>query len=382
MSFYQLALLGTAPADLTEKLIKLLATAVSELGMTLGNEVTLHVGPEPFLPAEKCAAAALYFGGKDSILSDAEERIVKNKIPVIPVASQPKDFSIEIPSQLHSFNGVFLSNSNENRLVSILLECVGLLHRQRRVFLSYKRDESRAIAVQLFEALSARLIDVFLDTHGIMEGAQFQDALWHKLSDCDVVVMLDTPNYFASRWTRLEFGRALAKSLAILRLGWPGVAIDKRAQLARRLDLTEEDFVPEQSLLTEDAIAKVAIAIESARTTSIAIRYRNLVGTVEQAIELIGGKILGVGKGRRVAIELPDGTATFVYPRLGVPTSEMIENSTPDTDEKVAIVFDHLGVNPVWLDHIAWLESKIPQVRWIRGTEAAWELAGWEEKNG
>jgi len=38
---------------------------------------------------------------------------------------------------------------------------------QRRVFVSYRRNESRDAAVQLFEELSARQFDVFLDTHSV-----------------------------------------------------------------------------------------------------------------------------------------------------------------------------------------------------------------------
>jgi TIR domain len=69
---------------------------------------------------------------------------------------------------------------------------------------------------------SARLFDVFLDTHGIAPAEDFQTMLWHRLCDSDVLVMLDTPNYFGSRWTSAEFGRALAKGIAVLRVGWPG----------------------------------------------------------------------------------------------------------------------------------------------------------------
>ena len=77
-----------------------------------------------------------------------------------------------------------------------MLESVGLLPRQRRVFVSYRRDEARQAALQLFNAFSAKLFDVFLDTHGIAPTEDFQAVLWHRLCNSDVLVMLDTPGLF------------------------------------------------------------------------------------------------------------------------------------------------------------------------------------------
>jgi hypothetical protein len=34
-------------------------------------------------------------------------------------------------------------------------------------------------------------------------------------------VMLDTPTYFESKWTRQELGRARAKEIHVLRVVWP-----------------------------------------------------------------------------------------------------------------------------------------------------------------
>src|SRR3546814_3711382 len=99
-----------------------------------------------------------------------------------------------------------------------MLECVGLLRRQRRVFVSYRRVESRAAALQLPDLLASRGFDVFLDTHDIRPGEPFQDVLWHRLVDSGVSVMLDTPTYFDSRWSRKEIGRASAEEIQGLRV--------------------------------------------------------------------------------------------------------------------------------------------------------------------
>jgi TIR domain len=115
-----------------------------------------------------------------------------------------------IPLKLRPLNCLNAGADGFHRIATALLECVELLPRQRRVFVSYRRDNGREAALQLFDELSSSLFDVFLDTHGIAPAEDFQTVLWHRLCDSDVLVMLDTPDYFESRWTSAEFGRALA----------------------------------------------------------------------------------------------------------------------------------------------------------------------------
>jgi hypothetical protein len=155
--------------------------------------------------------------------------------------------------------------------------------------------------------------------------------------------------------------------------------MDKRARLARDIQLHDCDFVPGQAILTDDAVKRIALALESARTTSIATRYRNLVGAVEQGISQIGGAVTGIGIGRKIILQLPDGRATSAYPALGIPTSPMMQDAIADQDGAVAIVYDHLGVRPQWLTHLEWLGIHINKVRWVKGTEAAWAFADWED---
>src|SRR5690606_5931770 len=153
-----------------------------------------------------------------------------------------------------------------------LLECAGLLPRQRRVFLSYRRDEARGAALQLFDAIAARHFEVFLDTHGIAPGDDFQATLWHRLCDSDVLVMLDTPGYFSSRWTEAEFGRALAKSISVLRIGWPDVGASPRTLTASQLPLTKDEVNQDTGLLSEAAIRRVCEHLETVRSQSVAVR--------------------------------------------------------------------------------------------------------------
>ncbi|MCC4261479.1 toll/interleukin-1 receptor domain-containing protein, partial [Pseudomonas aestusnigri] len=258
------------------------------------------------------------------------------------------------------------------------LECAGLLPKQRRVFVSYRRDEAKVAALQMFDALSSRHFDVFLDTHSIAPAEDFQTMLWHRLCDSDVLLMLDTADYFNSRWTTAEFGRALAKGISILRVGWPEVMPSSRLATASILELADEDLDETTGRIRNAAIGRICRQLEEVRSKSHAVRMVNLMSNLRIGIESIGGAVLGTGTGRGVRLQLPTDELIVVYPTVGVPTSmTMHEAYLNSPDESVAILYDHVGLHPQWLTHLDWLGHYIQATRWLRACEASWQLADW-----
>lgn len=300
-------------------------------------------------------------------------------IPVIPITSAPGRFDAEIPAQLKALNGLTYATDGHQRISTGLLECVGLLPRQRRVFVSYRRGEARGAALQLFDALSARLFDVFLDTHGIAPAEDFQAVLWHRLCDSDVLVMLDTPDYFTSRWTDAEYGRALAKGISVLRIGWPGVSPSSRTATASRVDLTADEIDMATGHIADEAIIRICTQLEAVRSQSQAVRSLNLFSNLQQSIECIGGKVAGVGLHRAVNLILPNGKEIVAYPAVGVPTSVTLNDAVDHASGRpAAVIYDHVGLHEKWLEHLAWLGKNIQVARWIKVNEASWDFAGWE----
>jgi hypothetical protein len=269
-----------------------------------------------------------------------------------------------------------VTGHGSERIATALLECGGLLPRQRRVFVSYRRDEARQAALQLFNAFSGRLFDVFLDTHGIAPAEYFQAVLWHRLCDSDVLVMLDTPGYFESRWTSAEYGRALAKGISVLRVGWPMVTPSPRAATASRIDLNAVDVDVATGHLTDAIISQICTQLEFVRAQSHAVRSLNLFSNLKLAIERIGGKVIGVGVHKAVYLKLPDGKEIVAYPAVGVPTSVTLNEAVDRAF--AAVVYDHIGLDERWVKHLAWLGDNIHAARWVKASEAAWAFAGWE----
>jgi hypothetical protein len=244
LSLYELAILGNATDEERARLTETISGMVRDFNLEIGADVIVHDATSVGNRDRKAAFAGAYFGGDAAKDTDAVDELLRSSAPVIPVASSGTNFAADVPVNLHFSNGLRLRRDDPNmdELATALLECVGLLRKQRRVFISYRRVESRAAAMQLHDILSSRGFDVFLDTHDIRPGEPFHDVLWHRLCDSDVMVMLDTPTYFASKWTRQELGRARAKEIHVLRVVWPEHTPNKQTDLAETIYLGPGDL--------------------------------------------------------------------------------------------------------------------------------------------
>lgn len=375
---YELAVMGSPSDDQVRELEHLVSQAVLKFGLRLGHEIAWLVRPETFNPEQQRASAAIFFGGKDAPQGNLQS-LLRRAIPVLPIVSDPGRVHEEIPLFLRSLNCLAYNAGGAQRIATALLECASLLPRLRRVFVSYRRNEARQAALQLFDALSSRLFDVFLDTHGIAPAEDFQSVLWHRLCDSDVLVMLDTPNYFTSRWTSAEFGRALAKGISVLRVGWPDSTPSARTAIASRAELLREEVDRSTGRLADEAITRICLQLEAVRSQSHAVRNLNLVSKLQHAIEQIGGTVEGVGPNKAVYIRLSDGRDVVVYPAVGVPTSTTLHDAMMNApDRSVAVIYDHVGLHPTWLGHLDWLGAHIQNPRWVKAAEAAWQFADWE----
>jgi hypothetical protein len=372
---YELALLGEPTTDQAKQVEEAVADMVALFNLRLGHEVSWSVRPRKFAPNQKRAAAAAFFGGV-GVSAGATASLINEAIPLIPIVSDIRNTSSELPSQFRMMNALAYADVGPKRVASALLECAGLLPHQRRVFVSYRREEAKAAALQLFDALSARHYDVFLDTRGVPPGEAFQSVLWHRLCESDVLIMLDTAGYFASRWTSAEFGRALAKGISVLRIGWPGVSRSARTATASGIELLDSEVGATDGLIAPEAIERICVQLEVVRSESVAVRRLNLVSKLGYGVRSIGGTVAGVGIGSGAYLRLPDGKLVVAYPSVGVPTAETLHEArlfSPDAD--VAVIYDHIGISEKWLQHLNWLGDNITMPRWVKVTEASWDLA-------
>jgi hypothetical protein len=280
MALYELAIMGVPSDAQSEELAGCVSRVVESFGLRFGNEVAWSIRPQAFRPSQRTPAAVAFFGGVGAE-ENGLDHLQRSGIPILPIVSAEGRVAEEMPARLRPLNCLTYAGHGPERVATALLECVGLLPRQRRVFLSYRRDEATQAALQLFDALSARVFEVFLDTHGIAPAEDFQAVLWHRLCDSDVLVMLDTRKYFDSRWTSAEYGRALAKGISVLRIGWPGVNASLRASTASRIDLCADEVDQTTGQLGGQAINRICTQLEFVRGQSHAVRNLNLFSKIQ-----------------------------------------------------------------------------------------------------
>lgn len=374
MALYQCLLLGSPIEHQAAAFSSTFDECLSLFGLQRDRDYTIDRSISAHF-SEVTATVAVFFGAEGAAYPEAAQ-LTRLGVPVVPVVTAAARVSAELPESLRSINALFVDPNDTalRRVVSAALQCLALLPAQRRIFVSYRRDESADVALQLFEALSARHFDVFLDTHSVSVAADFQATLWHRLCDSDLLVMLDTPQYFSSRWTTAEWGRAVAKDISMLQLVWPNHLPSRHSRLATSKQLTTEDF--NGSRLTAEVIDNIALELERVRSISVALRHTNMVGTLRSAIEDLGGSIEGVGQKRSVILKLPSGNPLVAYPVVGVPTAVDVHQCIDLNDTRAsALVYDHLGISEDWTRHLDWLASQVGTVKWLKSREAAWLLA-------
>src|SRR5215471_13927968 len=354
MSFYQIGILGSPQAAHQAALRQSIQEMIHPFGLSIGDGLDV-LDPAACLTREpKAAFSAVFFGGppfdQDSL--QALTTLVHGNHPVIPLVEDLRTFSSNVPSILRSANGMALATAGTNleALAAALLECVGLLRRQRRVFISYRRIESANAALQLHDALGSRGFDVFLDTYDVRPADDFQAIVWHRLCDSDVMVMLDTPGYFGSRWTAAEIGRALAKKIAVLGVVWPDHQPERVSQLREPIFLQNADLQGRDGPLTAPVVERILSTVERLRSRSLAIRHAAIAGALRSATEEIGGSVVAIGAHRGMKIVLADGRTLCAFPAVGVPTAEHFHDAAENikllglsTTSAPVLVYDHVG---------------------------------------
>ena len=386
LSFYEIAILGTTSVDDRQRLSHTISNMVEHFGLDVGQDVIFLDRSSINTRNNRAAFAAAYFGGTGQPDIDIVISLSDLSLPVIPVVRTGGSISSDIPPHLQATNGLTVRADDPDfqELAVALLECVGLLRRQRRVFVSYRRAESSTAAIQLHDHLSSRGFDVFLDTHDIRPGEPFQDVLWNRLCDSDVMVMLDTPKYFDSKWTRQEIGRARAKEIQILRVIWPEHTPTKLTDLSETVYLSFPDLIRPEGPIVDKIADQIVLTVESLRSRSIASRYMSITGKLRADVEMIGASIEGIGAHRAISIRLLDDRRVWAYPVVGVPTADLFHDVAEKARrasqrEKPILVYDHIGIRKLWSEHLDWLDKNITSVKAIKVSEAGWTLAGWND---
>lgn len=327
------------------------------------DNISEYSGAEP--------AYVIYSGDENNLDATTLEILEKQKLYgniILPVFKE--EFTKEIPEVISGLNGVKYDD-NISKICNLVLEGFELLRKSRKIFISYKRTESSNIAIQLYEALEANNFDVFLDTHSVDKGEEFQEELWHRMTDCDVIVMLNTTGFLKSEWCEKELEKAHLKRIGIFHLLWPDCDFEKFAHLAHSMKLKSDDFDTPlfadltKGRLKQPIIKEVVNQVEAARARNLASRQDSLITDFTQAgynykIEL------NLQFSRYITQELASGKRIVYIPTVGVPQSINCQNSQRLIQrierkeiDSIHLIYDDLSIRNYWLNHLDWLNQRL-----------------------
>ena len=383
---YQILLLGDI-SPLCEELVELFFKKINELNLQkdfyriiYNNNFDEYRGNQP--------AFVIYFGNESGEFKDVQiiQKMLDEGNIVLPVFFN--SFKNEIPRILSNQNGLEYTEFKKDKIVDLILESFGKLRSSRKVFISYKRDESTSVAIQLYEALEKNNFDVFLDTHSIKQGEPFQDELWHRMTDCDVIVLLNTEKFLESEWCEKEIAEASVKQIGVLQLIWPNHKLERMAELCFPLQLKEEHFLnkifndKDHSKLKEDLIFSIVNQVESIRARNLAARQDNLITEFLNSGNKYG-KDFSIQPERFITENLGDNKRRIFIPSVGIPqsldcnmSSELKKEIKDYSVDKVYLIYDDVRIREKWLNHLNYLNEYL-DVKTIKKQE--FDL--WLQKN-
>lgn len=274
---------------------------------------------------------------------------------------------------LTRYNGI--RYDTPNAIVNTVLEGFNLFRKQRKLFISYRRKESREVATQLYAHFQERNFDVFLDTNSIARGVEFQKNLFHKMMDCDTVLLLDTKDFLNSKYCREELEKAIANRIGILRIKWPNSVNPAYSGLIDIIDLKRSDF--KGRILRSTVLDNLNHRVESLRVRSLASRQDALT---TEFIETAYRK-------RKTAVQIypniirmyEQGNTHIFIAAIGIPTSESFHNAERllgnllDGKAEFTLIYDDLSLLQSWINHLCWLSERT-NLKILRKSEFESEL--------
>ena len=239
--------------------------------------------------------AVVYLGStegcEDRTIVAALEGAANRPFPVLPIVRNREAGSVhqKLPAVIENINAADWDEESRTAPL-VLLEMLGLVERERKIFLSYRQSESARMAVQLHTELVRSRFDVFLDRFALPPGQDFSKRLDEDLSDKAFVVLLESSGLRNSPWVQHEIAYAHSHRIDVLAITLPGVS---QAQLvpaideAFRIRLSEGDCGP-NGQLTARKLSSILERIEVAHAKALRRRREQMLGSLRDRLHRDG----------------------------------------------------------------------------------------------
>lgn len=358
---YQLVILGQEGSSYKEPLVTELKKRFSDIGLDFNEHLEI-LDSSKNLSKWEGFPVAVWFGGI-GLADPTETKIVEDLLDrgfsVFPVVESLTNYQSHVPSVLHPING---QEFDLLRLSMEIMRGFRLVRPLRQVFISYKRTESSGVAKQIFHALTERGYRVFLDTISVDNGADFQQALWSRMADVDLLILLDSPTALDSDWVYQELSRASDLGMGGVQLIWPNHTRTAGTEFSSPIMLADIDFVEgkatSDAIITDSMLKQVSIRIETERIKSMNARRIRLIDGLQASISAKGVNLV-VHPTRQVDVMKGAKKFAELLPFVGVPDSFAVyEHEIAYPNPETYLIYNGLGVDEHWEAHLKWINKK------------------------
>lgn len=314
---------------------------------------------------------------------DALDKFMDEAQPVLPVWAGKGSFGRFFPAALEKINACSWRPGHEEEdiptLAANVLRAFRLTRVQRQCFISYRRKETRAVALQLFQELASRGYRPFLDTASVPGGVDFQASLWGQMADVDILIFLDSPHALDSKWVQQELARAHDLGLGVLQVIWPDANRTPGTEFSDPHELKKYELEPEPTAaagsdgprLTDDALTRVVGAIENTRIRSLRSRRLQVIGELLDRARARGLKATVDPVGLVRLYDALDECVGEVLPLVGLPDAMILHEQERGRTkaalsrglnqggwERFHVTYLGLGIPVEWTEHFAWLNER------------------------
>jgi hypothetical protein len=132
---------------------------------------------------------------------------------ILPILQLDTDVSLPTPFKEPQ---IAFWRNDIDEVIPYIFGLIGISEEDQRIFISYRRKDTSALAEQLFDRLHHEGFDVFLDRFSINPAVNFQNRLYQELADKAMIVFLESPTFLSSPWIQLEIAFAIKYRLGYL----------------------------------------------------------------------------------------------------------------------------------------------------------------------
>ena len=189
------------------------------------------------------------------------------------------------------------------------------------------------------------------------------------MTDCDVVLMLNSKGFLESKWCKYELEKAHLKRIGIVHLIWPDNDFQDFAQLAHSIKLANSDFDSciitnlKSDRLKKNSVSHIINEVESVRARNLAARQDALITEFTQAAN--DNKVeVNLQFSRYITENLSNGNRRVYIPTIGVPQSincfnseRLIKKIEKGEVDSIHLIYDEMSIRDHWLEHLDWLNN-------------------------